>query len=136
MQRGPKQAAERGLPGPAAGRRGWDERYYGHLQGQVWRTAGGDEGVYRHPSAEGWLAGASSRVQRDRPGETGRTAGSRHRNVNVTGPYAQGVHKGCTGDSPPTSAGGGMQLQTARSEEHTSELQSPMYLVCRLLLEK
>src|SRR5437879_1364361 len=25
---------------------------------------------------------------------------------------------------------------TGRSEEHTSELQSPMYLVCRLLLEK
>src|SRR5437762_9148224 len=25
---------------------------------------------------------------------------------------------------------------TDRSEEHTSELQSPMYLVCRLLLEK
>src|SRR5437762_11357560 len=25
---------------------------------------------------------------------------------------------------------------SARSEEHTSELQSPMYLVCRLLLEK
>src|SRR5437879_8993670 len=27
-------------------------------------------------------------------------------------------------------------LSMARSEEHTSELQSPMYLVCRLLLEK
>src|SRR5437879_10516518 len=27
-------------------------------------------------------------------------------------------------------------LQKHRSEEHTSELQSPMYLVCRLLLEK
>src|SRR3970282_1791643 len=26
--------------------------------------------------------------------------------------------------------------QAPRSEEHTSELQSPMYLVCRLLLEK
>src|SRR5437762_8983855 len=26
--------------------------------------------------------------------------------------------------------------EVARSEEHTSELQSPMYLVCRLLLEK
>src|SRR5437764_7247668 len=26
--------------------------------------------------------------------------------------------------------------QEDRSEEHTSELQSPMYLVCRLLLEK
>ena len=24
----------------------------------------------------------------------------------------------------------------SRSEEHTSELQSPLYLVCRLLLEK
>src|SRR5437762_9892852 len=27
-------------------------------------------------------------------------------------------------------------LRITRSEEHTSELQSPMYLVCRLLLEK
>src|SRR5437762_8084268 len=27
-------------------------------------------------------------------------------------------------------------VRGARSEEHTSELQSPMYLVCRLLLEK
>src|SRR5437762_5853598 len=28
------------------------------------------------------------------------------------------------------------ELFRQRSEEHTSELQSPMYLVCRLLLEK
>src|SRR5437762_13247517 len=28
------------------------------------------------------------------------------------------------------------QSRLRRSEEHTSELQSPMYLVCRLLLEK
>src|SRR5437764_9519698 len=28
------------------------------------------------------------------------------------------------------------RLNAFRSEEHTSELQSPMYLVCRLLLEK
>src|SRR2546425_8761694 len=34
-----------------------------------------------------------------------------------------------------TSALGGRTL-TARSEEHTSELQSLAYLVCRLLLEK
>src|SRR5437879_10972388 len=27
-------------------------------------------------------------------------------------------------------------IQRGRSEEHTSELQSPMYLVCRLLLDK
>src|SRR6266850_6481882 len=34
------------------------------------------------------------------------------------------------GDSPPTD------LADLRSEEHTSELQSPCNLVCRLLLEK
>src|SRR5437762_5563270 len=28
------------------------------------------------------------------------------------------------------------RMPIERSEEHTSELQSPMYLVCRLLLEK
>src|SRR5437763_3158524 len=40
-------------------------------------------------------------------------------------------------DAPPA---GGRERDVAehlgRSEEHTSELQSPMYLVCRLLLEK
>src|SRR5437764_7390375 len=30
----------------------------------------------------------------------------------------------------------GRPVTPSRSEEHTSELQSPMYLVCRLLLEK
>src|SRR5437764_10715415 len=30
----------------------------------------------------------------------------------------------------------GVRAAPRRSEEHTSELQSPMYLVCRLLLEK
>src|SRR5436189_6149297 len=34
--------------------------------------------------------------------------------------------------SGPRLSGGDIR----RSEEHTSELQSPMYLVCRLLLEK
>src|SRR5437762_1792221 len=29
----------------------------------------------------------------------------------------------------------GIRRKNGRSEEHTSELQSPMYLVCRLLLE-
>src|SRR5437879_10885051 len=31
---------------------------------------------------------------------------------------------------------GKTEYEVNRSEEHTSELQSPMYLVCRLLLEK
>src|SRR5437879_437685 len=39
-----------------------------------------------------------------------------------------GMHRGLVMDLNPEATG--------RSEEHTSELQSPMYLVCRLLLEK
>src|SRR5437879_11550711 len=38
------------------------------------------------------------------------------------------------GEGPVDS--GRSDLLGGRSEEHTSELQSPMYLVCRLLLEK
>src|SRR5437879_11454714 len=34
------------------------------------------------------------------------------------------------------AAAASASLASFRSEEHTSELQSPMYLVCRLLLEK
>src|SRR5437762_7657282 len=36
----------------------------------------------------------------------------------------------------PVDASARVRPGTSRSEEHTSELQSPMYLVCRLLLEK
>src|SRR5437763_12927171 len=36
----------------------------------------------------------------------------------------------------PTSPVSCTKPPASRSEEHTSELQSPMYLVCRLLLEK
>src|SRR5437764_4100093 len=41
-------------------------------------------------------------------------------------------------DGRPSNARGNENLSQHgwRSEEHTSELQSPMYLVCRLLLEK
>src|SRR2546429_3732137 len=36
----------------------------------------------------------------------------------------------------PTPAGGSSTAISSRSEEHTSELQSRLHLVCRLLLEK
>src|SRR5260370_31992877 len=42
-----------------------------------------------------------------------------------------------TGSVGPSAGGGGDCLSTrGRSEEHTSELQSHLNLVCRLLLEK
>src|SRR5258708_11086745 len=37
---------------------------------------------------------------------------------------------------PPPRGVGRSPMAAARSEEHTSELQSPDHLVCRLLLEK
>src|SRR5437867_10285999 len=40
------------------------------------------------------------------------------------------------GGGLPAARGGVRQAQPPRSEEHTSELQSPYDLVCRLLLEK
>src|SRR5437764_8982335 len=45
--------------------------------------------------------------------------------------HAGGIGKGITFRDPRRRA-----HRRRRSEEHTSELQSPMYLVCRLLLEK
>src|SRR5437763_4140942 len=44
--------------------------------------------------------------------------------------------RGLPGDEEPHRDWSGDDDGEFRSEEHTSELQSPMYLVCRLLLEK
>src|SRR5437764_2890365 len=52
---------------------------------------------------------------------------------NVHGEHHGFRHRG-PGLVLPDRLLGGAARQ--RSEEHTSELQSPMYLVCRLLLEK
>src|ERR1039457_7316418 len=38
--------------------------------------------------------------------------------------------------APSRFPGAASQIRSSRSEEHTSELQSPCNLVCRLLLEK
>src|SRR3712207_8481215 len=43
---------------------------------------------------------------------------------------------GLTGLPPADLAADLLRMENARSEEHTSELQSRQYLVCRLLLEK
>src|SRR2546429_9859244 len=44
-----------------------------------------------------------------------------------------GPRRGC---APPERQSGPGPLRDGRSEEHTSELQSRLHLVCRLLLEK
>src|SRR5437879_8559035 len=48
----------------------------------------------------------------------------------------RGARIGSGNDGPADYEKVGPSAKKSRSEEHTSELQSPMYLVCRLLLEK
>src|SRR5690348_18034722 len=45
-------------------------------------------------------------------------------------------NRGLTLPSPPVAKPSLWLKMRTRSEEHTSELQSPVHLVCRLLLEK
>src|SRR3712207_8160454 len=46
------------------------------------------------------------------------------------------IASSCQCQTSPGTEGTGAQGHASRSEEHTSELQSRQYLVCRLLLEK
>src|SRR2546429_3986740 len=67
------------------------------------------------------------------PGATPRLrTDNRRRRAWSAGPSAPGP---CAESSPPWRRGGGSP-PAPRSEEHTSELQSRLHLVCRLLLEK
>src|SRR4051794_41644785 len=52
------------------------------------------------------------------------------------GQLHEAVLHGVAGGRPPAVGGRGKDAHRQRSEEHTSELQSPVHLVCRLLLEK
>src|SRR3712207_7674866 len=51
------------------------------------------------------------------------------------GPSARFVHQGMTSSDVLDTCLNVQLTRAARSEEHTSELQSRQYLVCRLLLE-
>src|SRR2546422_7603172 len=71
-------------------------------------------------------------------GEEQRRHGRGRRNTCGTAPLASGAGDGrcCQlGEQVAANPGCGSGL-SCRSEEHTSELQSRLHLVCRLLLEK
>src|SRR3712207_7958888 len=66
-----------------------------------------------------------------------RRRGARERGVRPPGRRRDGALEPPRGAARRRSADGPRGLRaTRRSEEHTSELQSRQYLVCRLLLEK
>src|SRR3712207_8439761 len=58
--------------------------------------------------------------------------------ISGVGPDGEGDHRGARGERPDRRGRRRRRRARpgARSEEHTSELQSRQYLVCRLLLEK
>src|SRR2546425_7608782 len=58
------------------------------------------------------------------------------RNTSLTSHDLDLEQVGGSGDLPRQARGHHDAVARARSEEHTSELQSLAYLVCRLLLEK
>src|SRR5256884_5206341 len=60
-----------------------------------------------------------------------RTAGGLHLSAPAREPPADARRR-----AGPFAAGGAAGARAPRSEEHTSELQSRLHLVCRLLLEK
>src|SRR2546425_9622769 len=67
------------------------------------------------------------------PGAGTQQARARPRGVGAVPPPLRACRLPGTRDVGPCSRG---SPRAARSEEHTSELQSLAYLVCRLLLEK
>src|SRR3712207_7775179 len=55
---------------------------------------------------------------------------------HLVGAAVQGHHRRLVDHNLVTTYNNGVGRAKVRSEEHTSELQSRQYLVCRLLLEK
>src|SRR2546426_6461217 len=76
------------------------------------------------------------RADRDRPGQALRTLSAKGNDRRRLGCGAGPVRPRGVVDDPRRGGARPGRLYPLRSEEHTSELQSPCNLVCRLLLEK
>src|SRR2546426_2159545 len=96
------------------------------------------EAAYGRPRASGSLGYTSSpRMNRRKDDErnaahTVAPNSSRFPSVTTRGPGARSAWR----LARPSTRAGSSSSTASRSEEHTSELQSPCNLVCRLLLEK
>src|SRR2546422_1137803 len=94
------------------------------------------------PTGDGWEATAGSPLTRPSNAGLLATMGVGRRGEGPLTSPAPGPDAGLAGGRPPGPegaprwGGGPISIWSLRSEEHTSELQSRLHLVCRLLLEK
>src|SRR5690348_18218190 len=86
---------------------------------------------YWRASAMGLLRGSETRKGNETRLREPSDASARERSFSIGLPMRHPGH-----GWPGSRAMDGNQRHWIRSEEHTSELQSPVHLVCRLLLEK
>src|SRR3712207_8586802 len=82
-----------------------------------------------HDALPIWLASS-------RPLRNSRSAAKSASSVSKVSRITSGIPEKTPGSPTATSIASASVSMTRRSEEHTSELQSRQYLVCRLLLEK
>src|SRR5437763_11817347 len=93
----------------------------GRLDGKIAAVTGGASGI-GEATVRRFVAEGASVAFCDRDGERGQRVAAELETAGAKVAFTQ--------------ADVGTEAACLRSEEHTSELQSPMYLVCRLLLEK
>src|SRR5437762_10429769 len=103
----------------------------------VSRTPGGPGAVRKRPHTRPFFLfndaatpPCHSKQEEERCASQAKSSGSTTPRVTGSSNATEAVMSSCTTRLSRATA------SARRSEEHTSELQSPMYLVCRLLLEK
>src|SRR6266487_5431302 len=100
---------------------------------RYWR--GSEPSGGRHDELE--ASTSQRKTLSSRPGRAGSSSCARsHRRTAGMRRCAPTSLRGCPPPRPPPGSATHPRACCRRSEEHTSELQSPVHLVCRLLLEK
>src|SRR5437762_9901122 len=93
---------------------------------------------YNVPQMEKQRAQSQTQAELAKPSQPATPDSTTAPGSTTPAPGSTAPSPGATPAAPSATAGPIVSRDTAiaaRSEEHTSELQSPMYLVCRLLLE-
>src|ERR1041385_4005600 len=92
--------------------------------------------VFDHATARLCVCSAASVMSPDAPARTAKIGASGRRPLATTMRSPEKIGVGAVIFELRPSLHSSLPVSGSRSEEHTSELQSRLHLVCRLLLEK